>query len=638
MKIIKPLSWACLTITIFLAIPLYAKTPRGVEFELIVRQKPAEIDKYFEVARDTVQVITGKKLHTFMVNFRLDLDVPQADSQSALFTADLVTVGVTPFNYAKQYRVEYNLSARIENIPGKNGSIYQLLISPRGLVDISAPPCEYDPDLTDQFTTEPSANFQIYCVPNSLADYRWNNIKNYLETEYTRFRSAFDFNSPGQMNLFLLPCPSSSVNWDKRFGYMLDPGRGSIYTIYNHGYISTDAMLPNMLKLLRIWGYAPPFVVEGLAGYFEFWPYEMKKIAREGKIPEIKNILTTEGYYAIDPVTAEITAGSFMKFIADKYGMNAVRRIYKESDDLTLANNLQKICQISLDSLQAEWTHYVDTLELNRRQFDFYAARAGATFRIDQQIEYYREMTKYDSNRADSIDTWKKLAAVCYQFGRYYDALDGYRLLVKLDSARSIYYQILGNLYLIDGQYDQAWSALDTVLLKDSTYATARLLQAKITAIRGDTAGAIRIAEKVYDIEKSVPGKIEFLLFMGKMEGSPGVWRDTAKAENHFSEALGMTLQMMAQIPDDPTYKIRAGLASLGLHEYDKAGQYLDVAYFTEQRSYYLGEVLLALGNLEDLQGKRKAATEYYQQGLRLPLAVYQRDLCTKYIDKAYHL
>ncbi len=143
---------------------IHSKSTDGVEFELIVRQKPAEIDKYFEVARDTVKVRVGNRLHTFMVNFRLDLDVQEADSQFARFSADLITIGSNPYNAARQFRVEYNLPARMENIPGKKGSIYQLLISPRGRIEMPAPACDCDPDSAGEFSSEPSANFELYLL------------------------------------------------------------------------------------------------------------------------------------------------------------------------------------------------------------------------------------------------------------------------------------------------------------------------------------------------------------------------------------------------------------------------------------------------------------------------------------------
>lgn len=613
-----------------------AKSSNGVEFELIVRQRPADVEKYFEITRDTIQILTGNKISLFMVNFGLEIEVVSADTQAAIFSAQLVTIGSQPFNMAEKYRVEYNLPARMENIPGKNRSRYQLLISPRKRVEIDTSSCPIEIDKAGEFKTDPSANFDFYFVKNSLADYHWNNIKNYIESDHKRFREALDISSPGKVNFYLCPCLVNSVRWDKRFGYMIDPGRLSIFTIYNHDYSSIDPILPNMLKLLRLWGYAPPFLVEGLAGYFDFVTYEMRKAKAASKLPKIRSLLTTSEYYSCDPRIAELTAASFVKFLADSFGINKVKEVYEMSDDLTLLRNLEKVFSSPIDSLESAWSNYVDTAALSRRLFDYYASRAGALFDFKKQTEYYEEMTKYDQSRKDSVDTWRKLAQIYYQCGEYYKALDGYQRLIKIDSNLSVYHQIMANLYIINGKYDVGLKESDTVLAHDSTYVSSQLLKARILAIKGDTAQALKLAEDFYQAEKSMAGKIEFLLFLGKIYSQKGKCHNADTARQNFTDALAWSTEMISKAPDDPINKLRAGLACLGLKEFGKASDYLKMAEFTESRPLFLGEILIALGNLEDLRSNHREAVVYYQRALGFPLSVYQHDVCIKYIDNPY--
>lgn len=608
----------------------------GIRLELIVRQKPVMVDKYFEITRDTVDIVIGTSLYTFLVNMSLEIEVDEVDSLFATFNMHLATVGSNPYNFARRYRIQFNLPARIENIPGKNGSVYQLLISPRNLIHIDTTLCSHDLNDKDQFNMDPSAHFDLYYAKQSLADFHWNNIKNYLEADLTRFRNALDITAPGKINFYLCPCPVASINWDKRFGYAIDPTRSNIYSIYNHDFVSVDAILPNMLMLLRLWGYAPPFLVEGLAGYFDFTAYKIKELKSQGKIPRIKELITTSGYHAAEAVAAEITAASFMKYLADSYGINKAINLYEQSDDLTLLRNFESLYDTPIDSLEQEWLHYIDTVLLTRRLFDHYAARANALFQSDLQIEYLEEMTKYDETRIDSIDTWKKLSMVYYQYGYYYKALEGYKRLIAIDSSLPLYWQVLGNLYMINGEYDAAREALDTVLFLDSVYATAKLLQAKILAIKGDTASAVKIANDFYSVEETAAGKIEFLLFLGTLYGAKGMYYDSAKAEQYFSDALVWSNDMIPKTPDDPTFKMRAGLAHLGLGQYEEARQYLELAYFIELRAYYQGRILLNLGKLYDAQGGHNKAVEYYQEALSIPLAEFHRQLCTQYISKPY--
>lgn len=612
-----------------------AEETNGVQFELIVRQKPEAIDRYFEIARDTVDVYIGKSISTFLVNMTVDISIESADSQSVTFDCHLVTIGSTPYNAAKRFRIEFNLPARFENIPGKNGSVYQLLLSPRQRVDIKGPQCGIEPN-ERYFKMDPSANFDLYYVEGSLGDFNWNNIKNYLEADHTKFRKAFDVNAPGKIGFYLCPCACETIDWDKRFGYAIDPGRSDVYALYHHDFSSVDVMLPNMVTLLRLHGYAPPFIVEGLAGYFDFVSYNIHKLKKAGPLPKIKDLLTTSGYYSADPVAAEICSAAFMRYLADQYGITRTMKWYEQADDLTILRSLEEIYGKPLDSLEKEWHYCIDTTTFDRSIFDYYASRANALYQSDKQIDYIKQMTHYDQTGTDSVDTWKKLSVTYYQYGHYYDAIDGYRRLIKIDERLPLYYQILGTLYWISGEYDKAWAGFDTVLTLDTTYATAGLMQAKITAMRGDTARAIKMAEDYYNIEQNVSGKMEFLLFLGEMYGTRGTNYDSVKADGYYNDALIWAREAIPQAPDDPIYRLRAGLALMGLGQYDAARQYLELCNFIELRTFYLGLIKLSLAKLADLQGNHTEAIEHYRDALSVPLADYHRKLCEQYIDKPF--
>ncbi len=619
-----------------LCLPSQLKADEAVQFELIVRQKPALIDNYFEIRRDTIEVIIGQSHYNLLVNMSLDINVEKVDSQSVEFTNHLTTIGKTPYNFAKRYKVEYNLPARVENIPGKNGSIYQLLISPRKLIEIDPEICPFKTGSESQFKSSPSANFDFYFLPNSLADFDWNIIKGYLEADFVQFRDALGISLTNKIVYYLSPCPINSVNWDKRFGYAIDPGRSRILSIYSHEFISSEAMLTNMLILLRQWGYAPPFLVEGLAGYFEFNTYEVKKIKKRGEIPPLNSLLTTSGFYSADSQTAEIAAASFIKFLADSFGIGKVKELYNKSDDLFLQKNMESIFDQSLDSLEAAWRYYTDTVSISRNIFDFYAGRAGALFKIDLQIEYYEEMLKLDTTRRDSIDTRKKLYMNYYQTGRYYEAEEGYRILTQLDSSLPVYWQVIGNLNLINGNPDIAWQAFDSVFALDTTYVSAKLLQAEILSMREDTTGAIELAEKYYSYENSPPAKIEFLLMLGRLYQGKGKNYDSTKAQRYFSDALAWCREMIKKVPNDPAYKYRAGLALIGLRQYTEANDYLELAWFTERRVYFLGHILLERGKVNDMLGNRDEAIGFYQECLVNPSASRHQKLSRQYIDEPF--
>ena len=637
-NIMKYLLLSLLVILLFLSSTFSADDtiPNGVQFELIVRQQPEMIEKYFEISRDTIEVVNGLRQFTQLVNMGIDIEIENIDSLFVSFNCQLITIGPNPYNYAKRYRIEYNLPARISNIPGKNNSIYQLLISPRSTIEIDTLACRYKPNAAGDFGMDPSANFDLYFVKNSLGDFHWNNIKNYLEADYKFFQTKFDISTSSKMSLFLCPCPSPIVNWDKRFGYALDPGRANIYTIYSHDFISTDAILPNMLRLLQLWGYAPPFLVEGIAGFFNFTQYHIKKLKENAEIPPIKDILTTSGYYSADPMAAENAAASFTKYLMNVYGISKLQTLYKQSDDLTLLKNIENIYGKSLEQIESDWLAAVDTMTFTRQMFDHFAGRAFAINNTKQQLEYLEEMPKYDVYRFDTLDTHSKLASTYYQIGDYGKALREFQFLEKEDTAKTLNWQIIGNLYLINAELDSAWAAFDSAYAIDTNYVAARLLQAKILAIRGDTTSAIKLAEDNYEKEQSIPGQIEFLLLMGGLYKNSAMYQDTAKSEKYFSDAAALSSNIMNKVPDDPVYKLRTGLAYFGLRQYRDAIQYLELAQFTEQRAYHMGRILLHLGMLYDVIGERDKAIEYYKACIEHRSAEYHRELCRQYIVKPY--
>jgi tetratricopeptide (TPR) repeat protein len=395
-------------------------------------------------------------------------------------------------------------------------------------------------------------------------------------------------------------------------------------------------MLTNMLILYRQWGYSPPFLVEGLAGYFEFNSYEIKKIKEQKEIPSLSSLFTSSGYYSSDSRTAEIVSASFVKFLADSYGIGRVKELYDNSDDLFFQKNIELIFELPLDTLEAYWHHYIDTATISRGLFDFYAGRAGALFKDQLQIEYYEEMLKLDSTRRDSIDTRQKLYMIYYRTGRYYEAEEGYRILTQLDSSKAVYWQVIGNLNLINGNPDIAWQAFDSVYALDTTYVSAKLLQAEILSLRGDTSAAIELAEQYYSFENSPPAKIEFLLLLGNLYQGKGENYDSTKAHRYFSDALAWCKEMIRKTPNEPAFKYRAGLALMGLGEYAEANDYLELAWFTERRAYFLGHILLERGKVNDKLGNREAAINFYQECLANPSASKHQELARQYLDKPF--
>ncbi|MCI0569799.1 MAG: hypothetical protein L0Y66_03540 [Myxococcaceae bacterium] len=91
---------------------------------------------------------------------------------------------------------------------------------------------------------------------------------------------------------------------------------------------------------------------------------------REGLAPDVRRILGPQGFFSSAPARAYTVAGSFLRYLADTYGPDKLRRLYADAD-------FQAAYGRSLDELAGEWEHHLDALPLDASAL----ARAFARFR-----------------------------------------------------------------------------------------------------------------------------------------------------------------------------------------------------------------------------------------------------------------
>ena len=287
---------------------------------------------------DTSDFVKGVPATGFLLSFSVDLEVQEIDSTRCIFIMHVITLGPPANTYSRSFTVEYGLPARLNNIKGKLETNYNLVITPLEKTDVDTSECNFYHNRQGDFKFNPTANMDIYFVPNSLGDYYWNLVKGLHESEYRQFKSLFNLNLPGKHKLFLCPCPLSSVIWDSRFGQMSDPTRNNSFGLFTRGLNSADPFVVLHTSILRQFGYAPPFLSEGWAGYLSFAFYDMKNIVKENKNVPVTYLLNTYNYLQASPTLADRTASSFVKFLIDQYGFDKFRKLYEISDDLNFYN------------------------------------------------------------------------------------------------------------------------------------------------------------------------------------------------------------------------------------------------------------------------------------------------------------
>lgn len=149
----------------------------GAQVDIRVFQSdPVSGDNVLLMA-DTTYLVQGLAAGGFFLTFSLDLLLVECDSSHAELQAHVVTLADVPRTYARQYRVEYGLPARLEGIEGKDSTQYLLQVTPLVRFDVDTSGCGFSERVQGTFASDPSAYMDIYYVRNSMADFYWNTVR-----------------------------------------------------------------------------------------------------------------------------------------------------------------------------------------------------------------------------------------------------------------------------------------------------------------------------------------------------------------------------------------------------------------------------------------------------------------------------
>ncbi len=105
-------------------------------------------------------------------------------------------------------------------------------------------------------------------------------------------------------------------------------------------------------------------IIEGLAvaadnAVDELSLHEWAAAMRRHKLaPDVRSLLRSDSFYKNAAPRAYVLAGSFLRYLADTYGSEKLRRLYAEGD-------FQAAYQRSVDSLAADWEAFLDKVPLD---------------------------------------------------------------------------------------------------------------------------------------------------------------------------------------------------------------------------------------------------------------------------------
>ncbi len=611
-----------------------ARADNGVEVELEIFQKDSNQNDVL-LFSDTVDFVENLVTTGFLVNFSLDLEFTRIDTGSVSFTVHIVTVRPNVNNYSKLFKVQYGLPAKIEPIESKNGSVYSFVITPLKQKEIDRSYCSYDHREQGLFRITPSANMNFYHIKGSFGEYNWQLAKGVLEENYEQLLKLFKFNLPGKYNIYLSPCAVNSIIWDKRFGVSVDPTKSTGYTIFNGRYSTFDPFVSAHAAILRNFGYAPPFLSEGMANFLSFAVFDMKDIITEKKNIPLRELLNTYNYFNADPTIADRTSASFVRFLIRQNNYDQLMKVYEMSDDLNLAGKIEEVYGKSIEEIETEWITYVDTLTFLKPRLVKYVELSEAMFKYPQMAKYSKKLVELADTEGDSLMSLSMLRTAYFNMGDYYNAIQTQEQLLKMEN-NSRSWMSFGINNMMNGFYDEALSNLLTAKSLDTLNSLIQFNLGLCYENIGDNEEAAKYYNLLIASEAPQGAMGESRVMLGRLLLNSKNEKDKARAITLFSEAEGILSKMISSQSPTPVFLAWLGMAYLGQGDTDNAYNYLSTALMLETRPFYLGLINLELGKVVDLLNDHATAKEYYSQVIASPSAAYHQAEAKKLIDNPY--
>ncbi len=601
----------------------------------IHQKNPSDKSKVL-VFSDSAIVIKGVPASAFLTGLSLELEITKMDSTSVEFNVHTVTLGLKGQTIAKRFKVEYGLPAVINDIEAKKRAFYSLTLAPQKRIEVSERECSYNHNAGSDFTVLPSANFDMHYLHSSLAFYHSASIKSLMENEYRLFRTKFHFNVTGKQNLFIYPCEGHAIIWDKRFGTAFDPIRNNCYTLYGTGVNTTDPFVLVHGAILRSYGYAPPFLSEGLANYFSLAIHQMKQIAKNDQAIPLKDLLKTHAYLKSNPAIADASAATFVRYLIDQYSPEKFMILYEIADDINLTASIEIAYSKPIGALENEWRDYIDTLNIPGQLYLEFADRAELMRNYPLMLEYSRVFAEQAHTIVDSAFRMEKLAGAYFFNGDYYNAANAMEIVARIDSVNPGHLLGLAGYKMMNGDYEPAYVDLMNARAKDTTYEVIKFNLALNCLYRGDTATAGQIWNELIHNPTSVQLQGESRTMLGHILRKSANTNEKLDVQNYLTVAISIFSQQIQADPSVPNPYLWTGISLMGLNDADNAYEQLNQALFLESRPFYVGMINLWMGKAADLRGKRELAREHFSEVMAVASAAYHRDEAQKYLDSAY--
>ncbi len=564
-----------------------------------------------------------------MGNFTCNLNTTVVTDSIISLRSTLNAYDRIPQNYFDERVVIKEASVFFDSVLVRGKSTYRVRITFDSL-GTSKSDCSYTFG-GDGYESDPSGDFDFYFVKRTLGDYRWNPIRDAVEYDYDQLVSVFHINERDKSFYYICPCVPSDIGWDKRWKNGYDFARKNIFAEFSHGVNELHPQVVYMVKFMRIWGYAPSLLLEGVASTLEYADYFAKQAYADGTLPDLASLGRSADFRALDRRLSTGAAGSFAYYLIRKSGDARFRNWYLAATDLTLAESFADAYGKPMTEALNEWHHYLDTLTINPNSLEYFATRANQFLSLSETL-YFTEAKLRETG--DSTDVADELANLYFTFGEYNKAEKFVRKMVESARGKAKNERLfLANMLLAQGEIPQAEDLYYEVARDDSLAYMTYFKLGQIELDRGNHSNALELFQRARALTTAETFFIDADIWIGDVFAAQGV---SDSSQFYYQEALDRAKILAVNQGENPLNHLAVGRAALRLGSTDLAKSHLQSALFLEERMFYLGQTFLALGMAYDAAGEHDQAINEYRQVLEFPTAYLDRKLAERYIQSPY--
>jgi hypothetical protein len=476
----------------------------------------------------------------------------------------------------------------------------------------------YDYFPKDSLTNNESIHFHARLLRDSYSDYKWLARRGYLENYFDNFRKELKLTRIGKLDLYIFPAGNHTTGIDIKSGVGFDIPRRACYLVYGEHF---DSALPENIQRFIIyenWGYSARALATGLARYYLDDLYQAKKILRDINRQKLIKMLLNES--PKNP-QSDIICGAFSKYIIDKYSLGNFKVLYEKSTAGKLAT--QEALGKSLDNLINDFVSFEEKYQLNQPVAIYFSEAFRSQLWFDRAIEY----DSFLSSGTSGLVFLKRLAADYFYVGDFVKSESCYSRLAQFK------HDDLEARFLAEAAKFRSGKIVKGVLgLKKIAprYPNAAKLLAEYYLDQEYFDSAAVQIERFHSSTDSWS-----LILRARMALAKG---EDARADSIAKSAIPLCENIIDKIPGEGRGYIDVGYCQLYHGDFNAAESDFKTALFVENRPYYRGLSLLALGRLYDLKNNRAQAISYYNQAILERPGEYIISLAKKGIDGPYKI